>query len=254
MTWSFRLAALGLLLGLGATAFGQPPGGFPGGFERPQPGQILPGIFQQQLNLTPEQKKQLDELQKEVDAKLAKILTPEQRERLRDLPGGFGPGGFPGGGFGGPGGFPGGGGGFGGPGGGGGFGGQRGNRLDAAKRLLAASDEEWKVIQPKLEKVIALRQALAGDSPGGAMFGPGGFGAPTGGGSTTTNGLTQAQADLRALLAEAKRSAADVEQKVAAVRQARRKVRDELDAAQKDLLKLLTAEQEAALVGLGHID
>jgi Spy/CpxP family protein refolding chaperone len=100
-----------------------PPGGpQPGGYGAPsQPGKILPGFLQQQLKLTADQKKQVEELQKEAEAKLAKILTEKQSKALKEMrerfgrPG-VGPGGFPGfpGGPGGPGGFP-------GPGGPGGF-------------------------------------------------------------------------------------------------------------------------------------
>jgi Spy/CpxP family protein refolding chaperone len=50
------------------------------------------------LNVTDDQNKQLDELQKEVDAKLAKILTDDQQAQLKQMrnrgPGGrngFGP-------------------------------------------------------------------------------------------------------------------------------------------------------------------
>ena len=96
-------------------------GGFPGmggkgtrppfgGFGTP-PGTLLPTFLQDQLKLTEDQKKQLDELQKEVTAKLDKMLTEEQRDQLKKMRdfagGGFGP---PGGGGGmGPGGFGGGG-------------------------------------------------------------------------------------------------------------------------------------------------
>jgi Spy/CpxP family protein refolding chaperone len=45
------------------------------------------------LNLTAEQRTQLDELQKEVDGKLGKILTDEQKQQLRAMQDGFGPGG-----------------------------------------------------------------------------------------------------------------------------------------------------------------
>ena len=51
----------------------------------PRPGQILPPFLQEMLNLTPEQKKQLDDLQKEVDAKLGKILTDDQKKQLQDF-------------------------------------------------------------------------------------------------------------------------------------------------------------------------
>ncbi|HKA06119.1 MAG TPA: hypothetical protein VKD71_02595 [Gemmataceae bacterium] len=73
-------------------------GGFGGGrFGPPQPGQILPTFMQDALKLSDEQKKKVDELQKEVDDKLAKILTDEQKKQLKEMrergPGGFG-GGF----------------------------------------------------------------------------------------------------------------------------------------------------------------
>jgi hypothetical protein len=78
---------------------GPPPGdGGPGGpgsgrFGPPRPGQIMPGFLQEALKLTGSQKKQLDELQKEVDAKLGKILTDEQKTQLKEMRPGRGPGG-----------------------------------------------------------------------------------------------------------------------------------------------------------------
>ncbi len=85
------------------------PGGMMGG--PPRPGEVLPPMLQQRLRLSPEQKAQLAELQKEVDARLAKILDDEQRAQLEQMrnrgpgrpPGGRGgPGGPPPGGPGGP--------------------------------------------------------------------------------------------------------------------------------------------------------
>lgn len=90
---------------------GRGPGG-PGGRGRggfggpPQPGQVLPAFLQEQLNLTAEQKKQVEALQKEVDGKLGKILSEEQKTKLKEMgpgpgrgrpggPGGRGPGGPP---------------------------------------------------------------------------------------------------------------------------------------------------------------
>jgi hypothetical protein len=76
------------------------PGRGPGGFGGPpQPGQILAPFLRERLNLTAEQKKKLDELQKEVDSNLDKILTEEQKKQLKEMrergPGGRGPGGPP---------------------------------------------------------------------------------------------------------------------------------------------------------------
>ncbi|HXY33106.1 MAG TPA: EF-hand domain-containing protein [Planctomycetaceae bacterium] len=86
--------------------FGPPggPGGFgpggPGGFGGPpRPGQILPPFLQEELSLTADQKKQVALLQKEVDEKLDKLLTEQQRQQLKEMRQGFGrgPGGGPGG-------------------------------------------------------------------------------------------------------------------------------------------------------------
>jgi hypothetical protein len=101
------------------------PGGPGGGMmgPPPRPGEVLPPMLRRELRLTSKQTKQIAELQKYVDDRLARILTTEQKKRLQTMrqrppgpPGGFrrGPGG-PGGG--GPGGDQGGPGGFGPPGG-----------------------------------------------------------------------------------------------------------------------------------------
>lgn len=75
----------------------------PGGFGPSSPGQILPPFLQDNLKLTAQQRKQLDELQKVVDAKLGKILTADQKKQLKEMRERFGrsgpggPGGPPGG-------------------------------------------------------------------------------------------------------------------------------------------------------------
>jgi hypothetical protein len=97
--------------GFGPRGGGPPGGGPPGGFMMGmgRPGEILPRMLQDRLKFTPQQRTDLEDLQKEVDAKLDKILSAEQKTQLKQLrergPGGFGPrgGGPPGGrGFGGP--------------------------------------------------------------------------------------------------------------------------------------------------------
>ena len=79
-------------------SIGQVPG-LPRGFPRPMPhrsGEVLSFHLQEALHLTDEQKKQLADLQKEVDNKLANLLTEEQNRQLKKMrergPGGFGPG------------------------------------------------------------------------------------------------------------------------------------------------------------------
>ncbi|MBN9122224.1 MAG: EF-hand domain-containing protein [Planctomycetes bacterium] len=76
------------------------PGGFGGpGFGPPPLGQIMPLFVQDQLRLTDAQKKELDALQKDVDAKVEKLLTEEQKRAYKEMKdrgrGQGGPGGFP---------------------------------------------------------------------------------------------------------------------------------------------------------------
>ena len=85
----------------------------PGGFAAmPLPGQIMSVATQVTLKPTDEQKKQLADLQKEVDAKLDKVLTADQLKDLKQMRADFARGGPPGGppgppgGPGGPGGGP----------------------------------------------------------------------------------------------------------------------------------------------------
>ncbi len=78
----------------GPGGFGPSGPGGPGGFGGPpQPGQIMPPFLADRLKLTDEQKKKLDELQKDVDSKLEKILTDEQKKQLKEMREAFGRGG-----------------------------------------------------------------------------------------------------------------------------------------------------------------
>lgn len=71
--------------GAGAGGGGRPGGGF-GGFGTPStPGQILSANLQETLKLTAEQKKQLEEMQKELDAKLEKLLNEEQQKQFKEI-------------------------------------------------------------------------------------------------------------------------------------------------------------------------
>jgi Spy/CpxP family protein refolding chaperone len=213
----------------------------PGGFGPPRIGDILPGFFQDQLKLTDEQKKKVAEMQKEVEANLAKVLTAEQKKTLDGFRQGkgFGPGPFGPPGGGGPvppGGIPGGPMpkmGFG-PGGFGGFG--MGGTGDV-KKAIAATEEEWKVIGPKLQKMISVRRAVTGEA-----------------GPTSSPALTQAQTELKTVLDDPKHTKAEVDEKIAAVRKAREQARADLVEARRDLVQLLTPTQQAVMVSLGYLE
>jgi hypothetical protein len=70
------------------------PGGMQGGGFH-----IVPPFVQEQLNLTEDQKKQIEQLEKDTKAKLDSILTADQKQKLKDMRekmrggGGRGPGG-----------------------------------------------------------------------------------------------------------------------------------------------------------------
>ena len=68
--------------GFGGGGFGG-AGGFGGGGG--VPGQVLSPNAQDQLKLTPEQKKELEAIQAEVDARLEKMLNEEQRKQLKEM-------------------------------------------------------------------------------------------------------------------------------------------------------------------------
>ena len=72
-----------------------PGRGGPGPSDLPQPGKIFSGSQQETLKLSESQKKRLDEIQKDIDAKLATLLTEDQKRQLQTMQQ-RGPGGGPG--------------------------------------------------------------------------------------------------------------------------------------------------------------
>ena len=132
--------------------------------------------------------------------------------------------------------------------------------MERMKETLGATDEEWKALSPKLEKVMtAQREARFG----GMGFGPGGGRGPFGGGpggppgsqdTANLSPLAKATNDLRTTLDDKSASAEDIGKKLTALRQAREKAREDLAKAQKDLRELLTQRQEATLVMMGTLD
>jgi hypothetical protein len=166
-----------------------------------------------------------------------------------------------------------GGGGRGGRGGGGGGGGNfdpaamRERMMAQYKERLGANDEEWKVLQPRIEKVMtAQRDARAGGfgfAGAGAGGGRGGRGGGGGGGAGGGGGggaaaadqspVAKASADLRSAL-ESNAAADEIKNRLAALREAKAKAREELTKSQKELQEVVTAKQEAQLVVSGLLE
>lgn len=128
--------------------------------------------------------------------------------------------------------------------------------MNQIKERLGANDEEWKVIQPKIEKVSTAQRESRGGFGGFGGAGGGGRRGGGGGGAdqqpTTAVGI--AAADLNKALESKDTPAEDLAKKVAALRDAREKARANTQAAQKELKEVLTARQEAVLVTMSMLE
>jgi len=161
--------------------------------------------------------------------------------------------------------------------------------VERLRDALGATDEEWKAIRPLVAKVMekqtgrlggmfggGMRMGFMGPPPGGPP--PGGPGAEPGGPPPPGPGDRQRpgaegerggprgdrprlggppnpEVEALAKALEAKDTpAADIEAKLKAVREARKKAEDELKAAREDLRKVLTVRQEAVMVLMGMLD
>lgn len=170
--------------------------------------------------------------------------------------------------------------GAGGPGGGGGGGGgrdwaaMREKMEEQLKTDLGATDDEWKLIKPRMDKVNeSRRNAMMGMMGGMGRGGPGGGGGGgrrgggegggPGGGGPGGGGpggdrpqpeAAKASEDLRKTLEDKNASADTIKAKVEAVRAAREKAHQETVKAQAELKEILTARQEAVLVSRGMLE
>ncbi len=144
--------------------------------------------------------------------------------------------------------------------------------MEGLKTRLGADDESWKVLEPRLMKVMELnRQANAGGRGMMGMFGrgrggPGGPGGPGGdqggpqgdrrgrGPQGEQTALEKAMTQLRTTLENQSATPEEIKTQLTAVRQAREKAKQERDVAQQDLKKILTVRQEAMLVEMGMLE
>ena len=136
------------------------------------------------------------------------------------------------------------------------------------KTALGASDEEWNVLQPKIEKVMTAQRQSSGGRGMGMLFGGGGGrrgggdgGGGGGGGGVARGGpggqddspVAQKARDLQQSI-ENNANADELKAKLTALRDARAKAREQLTQAQAELKELLTAKQEASLVVMGLLE
>ena len=110
------------------------------------------------------------------------------------------------------------------------------------KEQLGSTDDEWSVIEPLLKAVQTKQWAMR-------MSG-GGFGRGRGGSSEDT---PKEVTELREILEDDSASADDIKAKLKAFRALKETQEKELDAARKELQKILTVKQEAYFVMNGTL-
>ncbi|MGE5295885.1 MAG: hypothetical protein ACM3VT_13750 [Solirubrobacterales bacterium] len=157
--------------------------------------------------------------------------------------------------------------------------------MENMKQQLGADDESWKVIEPRLTKVMELnRDTMSmgrgmfgfGRRGGMGMMGPGGPGGPQGGQqgqqgnqqnrrqgdrprfpgmeNREPSAVEKATEALNTTLEDQSASADTIKAQLTALRQAREKAKQDLAAAQQDLRQILTLRQEALLVVSGMLN
>jgi len=150
--------------------------------------------------------------------------------------------------------------------------------MQQMKERLSATDDEWTVMEPLIVKVWDLQRESRSGGMGPGFFrpsgGPGGEGRQ---GRTGENRSTAQSADreggpggerpvgfraeqsaesqaLQEVLDSSTSSAEEIQGKLTAFRDARKKKEAELQTAREELRKVLTVRQEAILVLLGTLD
>jgi len=122
--------------------------------------------------------------------------------------------------------------------------------LERIKTTLGATDEEWAVLVPKIEKV----QGLSGQLTATGRMGFGGRRQP---GTAALGELTEIEKlvqNLRGILENQQATDEEITNGLKALREAREKVKQELTKAQEDLRQALTVRQQAQLVLMGLLD
>jgi len=129
---------------------------------------------------------------------------------------------------------------------------------DRMKQSFGATDEEWKVLQPKIEKVQTLSRQSRGGGGMGMMFGGGGRGGNDKGGGRggPPSDRPQSEVDkkveiLQKVLDNKEAKAEEIKTALAGVLEARAAAKKELEVAQKELREVLTVLQEARCVLMG---
>jgi hypothetical protein len=132
---------------------------------------------------------------------------------------------------------------------------------------LGATDQEWKVLGPRVMKVSELSRQSSGFGRGG-MFGGGMFGGRRGQGGPQGNrfgggpgapareltAVEKASEQLSTLLENSSSTSEQIKKQLTVLRAAKEKAKQELAVAQKELREIVTVRQEGRLVLMGMLD
>jgi chromosome segregation ATPase len=126
--------------------------------------------------------------------------------------------------------------------------------MERLRERLGASEKEWTVLGPRVEKVMELSARTRG---GGMRFlfrSRRGRSRDADEESRNLSPLQQAAQDLREAVETDQPDATEIKERLTALRQAREQVKADLEKAQEKLREVVTLKQEAQLVLMGMLD
>jgi hypothetical protein len=128
------------------------------------------------------------------------------------------------------------------------------DQLAAVRSLMDASDDEWKAMTPKLEKVIQAKRET--NTGAGMNWTSSNSAKPVFQPSNTKveSAPGRAMQDVRDAVADENATKEDLAAKIAAVRKARQKARADYESAQQALADAVTPRQLAVLMTLGIVE
>jgi hypothetical protein len=127
--------------------------------------------------------------------------------------------------------------------------------MQRIQQALGSSDDEFAVLQPKIDAVVQLKMDVNGGMFGRGRRPGGGGGGPDGAPSTQpTSPVQAALTDLKSTLDDDSSTPDQIKSKLDTLRQAKAQEKADLSKAEDDLRSLLTQRQEAQLVYFGILD
>jgi hypothetical protein len=135
------------------------------------------------------------------------------------------------------------------------------------QELFGATDQEWKILGPRVTKVMELSRQVGGGGRGGMMFGgmrgrggpqggPGGgrFGGRPGAPDREQTEVEKITEELRTLLENTAATPEQIKTQLTKLRSVKEKAKQQLAVAQKELRQIITLRQEAQCVMMGILD